>query len=113
MDYSAFLPDIDVESGKARVMDNLKLYQRLCGKFDAAKMAGDVTNAIEAGDYKTVVQASHALRGTAANLGFPVVQQVTSDIEALAKAEQECKHMIEPLNNAVAALADAIKRFLA
>ncbi|MCL2198027.1 MAG: Hpt domain-containing protein [Defluviitaleaceae bacterium] len=113
MDYSSFLPDIDVEGGKARVMDNTKLYQRLLGKFDAAKMAGDVTSAVETGDYKAVVQAAHALRGTAANLGFPVVQEVTNDIELLAKKEEDCKHLIGKLNDAVSALQGAIERLLA
>jgi HPt (histidine-containing phosphotransfer) domain-containing protein len=113
MDYETYLPDIDVKSGKSRVMDNLKLYQRLLGKFDAAKMAGDVIDAIENGDNAMAVQATHALRGTAANLGFNVVQKTTEDIELLIKNGEDCEHMIEPLNDAVASLAGAIGRFLA
>lgn len=112
MDYASFLPDVDVESGKARVMDNMKLYQRLLGKFDAAKMAADVTSASEADDYKAVVQAAHALRGTAANLGFPVVQEVTNEMELLAKKEEDSKHLVSKLNDAVTSLEGAIARLL-
>jgi len=112
VDYTSYLPDIDVEDGKARVMGNLKLYFRLIGKFDGAKMAGAITAAIEAKNNKEVVQATHALRGTAANLGFPVVQKITSEIEALAKEEKDGSHLLGELDTAVAALSGAIGRLL-
>ncbi|MCL1863227.1 MAG: Hpt domain-containing protein [Defluviitaleaceae bacterium] len=112
MDYSSFLPDIDVVSGKARVMDNMKLYQRLLGKFDAAKMAADVTSAVLADEYATVISAAHALRGTAANLGFPIVQEITNEIEILAKKEEDCKHLVDKLNDAISSLEGAIARLL-
>lgn len=113
MDYTAYLPDIDFEDGKARVMNNLKLYLRLLGRFDGAKMAGDVTSAIEEGNNPAIIQAAHAIRGTAANLGFPVVQQIAEEIEVLAKAGQDCSHLANPLNKAISALAGSIGNILA
>ncbi|MCL2577600.1 MAG: Hpt domain-containing protein [Defluviitaleaceae bacterium] len=112
MDYTPYLPEINAEEGIARVMGNSKLYFRLLGKFDGTKMAADIVNAIEAGDTRLIIQSAHALRGTALNLGFPVVQKVTSEIEELAKAEQESSHLTEPLNNAVTALMGSIEKLL-
>jgi HPt (histidine-containing phosphotransfer) domain-containing protein len=112
MDYSVYLPDIDVEDGKARVMGNLKLYMRLLGKFDGAKLSGAIVEAIEAGDMRGVSQAAHALRGTSANLGFPVVKNVTEEIENRSKAEQDCSEYVDELKMAADSLAAAIGRFL-
>jgi len=113
MDYTEYLPDIDVEDGKARVMNNLKLYLRLIEKFDGAKMAGAVTCAIDAGDEKATVAAAHALKGTAANLGFSVVKKITGDIEALIKEGMDCSILAQPLTEAMASLAGSIGRLLA
>jgi len=112
MDYSSYLPEINIEEGKARVMDNLKLYLRLLGKFDGEKMAADVMDAMKTGDVKLVALATHALRGTAANLSFPVVQKISSEIEALAKADQDSSHLAEPLNEAMTALMVSIRKLL-
>jgi len=112
MDYTSYLPDINVEEGKARVMNNLKLYLRLVGKFDGAKMAADVIKAMDAGDNTAVIHATHALRGTAANLGFPVVLKVSGEIEMLAKEEKEYSHLKGSLNEAVAALQSSVDRLL-
>jgi hypothetical protein len=113
MDYTAYLPDIDVADGKARVMGNMKLYVRLLSKFDGAKMAGAIIDAVEAGETKNAAQAAHALRGTAANLGFPVVRKITEEMELLSKDGKDCKAMVADLNTSVAALTDAIQRVLA
>lgn len=113
MDYAEYLPDVDVEDGKARVMNNLKLYFRLLGKFDGEKMAGDISRAINAGDKKGVAQAAHALRGTAANLGFLVVLKVAHEIETLSKNGENCAHLIQPLDEAVLALTGTIEKILA
>ncbi|MCL1842764.1 MAG: Hpt domain-containing protein [Defluviitaleaceae bacterium] len=113
MSYDAYLPDIDVLDGKARVMNNMGLYLRLLGKFDGAKMAEDITRAMKEEDLKCVASASHALRGTAANLGFPVVQKVTTEIEALAKEGKDAHHLAGRLNEAVSALSNAIGMLVA
>ncbi|MCL2387331.1 MAG: Hpt domain-containing protein [Defluviitaleaceae bacterium] len=113
MDYSAYLPDIDVEDGKARVMNNLKLYLRLLGKFDGAKMKNDIVRAVDEGDGTDIIQAAHALRGTAANLGFPIVQDVTKQIEALGKTGEDCHPLMDSLDKSMESLTGAIERLLA
>ncbi|MCL1845884.1 MAG: Hpt domain-containing protein [Defluviitaleaceae bacterium] len=112
MDYRAFLPDIDVEDGKKRVMGNMSLYARLLGRFDGEKMSANVIDAIDAGDEKNLSQAAHALKGTAANLGFPVICRVVGEIDALCKDGKNCTHLKQDLQDATDALCAAIKRFL-
>jgi HPt (histidine-containing phosphotransfer) domain-containing protein len=113
MKYAAYLPDIDIEDGKARVMNNLKLYLRLVGRFDGAKMVGDISAALKAGDEQEVMNAAHALKGTAANLGFPVVQKIAGEIETGGKSEKDYSALIKQLSEATASLAEAIGRFIA
>ena len=112
MEYAEYLPDVDVSDGKARVVNNLGLYVRLLTKFDGRKMAGEIVDAMNAGDSTLIAQKAHALRGTAANLGFPVVQKVTAEIEALCKDGQDSTHLAETLNNAIEALVGSVTRFL-
>lgn len=112
MEYDEYLPHINVRDGKTRVMNNLKLYTSLLGKFKARPMTEELLAAIGNSDYDTVVQRAHALRGTAGNLGFPILLEVTQQIETLAKSEQDSSHLCAPLNNAVDSLEVAIKRFI-
>ena len=112
MDYEPYLPNIDVEDGKARVMNNTRLYFRLLGKFDGPKMAAAIKQAIAAKDAAGIIQATHALRGTAANLAFPALQSITNDIETLTKASQDCSHLVEQLDEAIMNLSGAIEKLL-
>ncbi|MCL2356553.1 MAG: Hpt domain-containing protein [Defluviitaleaceae bacterium] len=113
MDYSNFLPDIDVEDGKKRIMENMSLYARLLGRFECAKMTDNIIAAIDANDEKALLQAAHALKGTAANLSFPTVFNVVSEIDSLCKDGSDCSHLKQGLLDATASLDAAIKRFLA
>ena len=108
MDYEKYLPHIDVNDGKARIMNNMALYMTLLKKFKGRQMTDDLLAASKEGDYAAVVQFAHALRGTASNLSFPALAEVTSEIEALAKASQDCSHLTERLDVTVRDLENAI-----
>ena len=111
-DYSAYLPHVNVKDGKARVINNLKLYKTLLGKFNGRELANDVIAAINAKDSTNVVHSAHALKGTSANLGFPEVCKITDEIENLGKGGNDASHLIEPLNASVNALMETIEKFL-
>jgi hypothetical protein len=116
MDYTVFLPDIDVEDGKARVMNNLPLYFRLVKKFDGAKMAGDIVAAVGSGDSEEIANAAHALKGLAANLGFPVVKKIAAEIEQVSRegtGNLKLEASTASLEEVVASLVAAIERLLA
>ena len=113
MDYAEYLPHIDVNDGKARVMNNLTLYKTLLKKFNSHEIADNLLDAMNKDDAHKVAQLSHALRGTAANLSFPALQVVASDIEKLAKSGKDSSHMAEALMDAVDNLKESIGRLTA
>jgi len=108
MDYEKYLPHIDVNDGKARVMNNLGLYTTLLKKFKGRQMTEDLIAAIGANDLPKVGQVAHALRGTAANLSFPTAHKVVSEIEKLAKGGENCAHLTDELQIVMTDLESAI-----
>ena len=94
-------------------MDNFELYKKLLGKFKGREMADELISAVNGGDTPKVIQVAHALRGTAGNLGFPILNEVTEKIEVLAKGGESSAHLIEPLNDAIKALEEAIAQLVA
>ncbi|MCL2840478.1 MAG: Hpt domain-containing protein [Defluviitaleaceae bacterium] len=113
MEYSEYLPHINVAEGKTRVMNNLKLYTSLLGRFKGRDMTNDLLASIKDGDKIKAAQHAHALRGTAANLGFTVLYGITEEIETLCKKDEDCKHLCDALDAAMTALDDAIMAFSA
>ena len=109
-EYVVYLPHINVNDGKTRVMNNLSLYMRLLGKFNGRQMTDELLTAIKGGDSDKIIQGAHALRGTAGNLGFPVLLEITEKIELLCKAGEDSSHLCEPLNEAMIALDEAINK---
>ena len=105
-----YLPHMDVADGAKRVMNNMALYMKLLGKFKGREMADTILNAIELMNFDDIVTSTHALRGTAANLSFPSVYKITSEVEALAKQKQDCSHLATTLDEAVNALEDCISK---
>jgi len=112
MDYGKFLPNINVEEGKARIMNNMALYMKLLNKFKGRQMVGDLIEAVKNGDHGAVAQHAHAIRGTAANLSFPRLNDITSEIELLAKASEDCSHLTAPLDSAMTDLEAAIAELI-
>ena len=108
MDYGKFLPNINVEEGKARIMNNMALYIKLLNKFKGRQMADNLIEAAKNGDHSAVAQHAHALRGTAANLSFPRLNDITSEIESLAKASEDSLHLTAQLDSVVTDLEAAI-----
>ena len=111
MDYAKYLPHIDVNDGKARVMNNMGLYTTLLKKFKGRQMADELLAAIKTSDTETVTQVAHALRGTAGNLSLPKLQTVSSEIEALSKGGNDCSHLAEQLDSAIDDLMGCISDF--
>jgi len=110
MDYNMYLPHMDVADGVKRVMNNMTLYMKLLGKFKGREMADTILNAIKLMNFDDIATATHALRGTAANLSFPNVYRITSEIEEIAKSKQDCSHLANILDEAVNSLEDCISK---
>jgi len=114
MDYDLFMPHINLKDGVTRVLNNEKLYLSLVKRFKGRAMTDTLLGAIESGDSNDVIQAAHALKGTAANLGFPVVYKITEDIETLAKAGEPCTDDLrDKLQEAIDNLEQALAKLYA
>ena len=112
MDYASLLPNINVEEGKARVMNNMALYLKLLAKFKGREYASNLIEAAKSENHTVVAQQAHAIRGTAANLSFPRLDGVASEIEALAKASECCLHLTNNLEDAITDLEGAIEKLI-
>ena len=108
MDYVKLLPHINVEEGKNRVMNNMALYLKLLVKFKGREMAENLIEAAKNNNHAVVAQEAHAIRGTAANLSFPTLDKISSEIEALAKTNESCLHLTDSLLDAITSLELAI-----
>lgn len=113
MDFSNYLPHIDVAEGKARVINNLDLYKTLLKKFKGRQMTDELLDAIKINDIATIAQTAHALRGTAGNLSLPALLEVSSEIEKLGKAGQDCSHLSERLDKVMTDLEKSIEELAA
>jgi len=111
MDYSKYLPHIDVNCGTARVMNNINLYKTLLKKFKGREMTDELLEAIKAGDSKKVIHVSHALQGTAGNLSLPALQKITSEIETIAKSGNDYSHLAQELDDTMNELYKNIDEF--
>ena len=112
-DYSAYLPHINAKDGMARVINNLPLYVRLLGKFKGRELADDLAMAVSGGDSEKIIYSAHALKGTAANLGFLAVCKVASDIELHAKSNKDASHLLPELSKVINDLMAQIEKFIA
>ena len=112
-DYSAYLPHINAKDGMARVINNLPLYVRLLGKFKGRDLADDLARAVSGGDPDKIIYSAHALKGTSANLGFPSVCKIASDIEQLAKSNEDATHLLPELSKVIDDLTTQIEKFVA
>ena len=111
--YEQYLPHIDMADGIKRVVNNKKLYLRLVGKFDGKKMIQDIVENVKAKDHTKSAHATHALRGTASNLGFTHIGNIASEIENLCKKEEDASHLLDSLIEAGDILTEKITQVLA
>ena len=107
--YSEFAPFIDVEDGLGRLMNDKKLYFQLLKSFDAKKLADELIAGINAGDFKAAAVAAHTIKGIAANLGLTSLWELSKEVEAQAKAQNNLSSFVESINNITGKTLDAIE----
>jgi len=113
MDYAEYLPHIDVKDGVGRILNNMKLYLSLLTRFKGRIMTDNLINAINENNSADIVQAAHALKGTAANLGFTAMYKITEIIEAAGKNGESCTGYVTELESTFEELDAAIKKLTA
>ena len=108
MNYKKHLPHINVETGQSRVLNNTKLYISLLGRFQARQMVDELFKSIVENDRDEITGRAHAIKGAAANLSLPVLEELATEVEKLSKEGKAVEYMCQPLEDAVTALEDAI-----
>ena len=111
-DYSEYLPHMDVKDGLARVLGNKPLYRRLLGKFKGPELAENLADAVRNKEPEKIMYSAHALKGTCANLGFPLISELAGKIEALAKESGDAESLLPRLSEATCELMAQIESFL-
>lgn len=77
---------INVDEGAKRVMNNTKLFVKLLGKFKEDQSLAQIESALSAGDTEAARNASHTLKGLAANLSLTELYKQVAELEGQIKA---------------------------
>jgi len=77
---------VDINEGSKRVMNNIKLYVKLLGKFKADTNLADLEAALAAGDLPKAQNCAHTLKGLSANLSLIELFKQSLELETQIKA---------------------------
>jgi len=120
-------PDMDniVDLERMRMLDSMRrdgtsLFERASANFtaNAPGQLGEIRTAVEAADATALVASAHKLKGSAANLGLPLVGEAAFALENLGDsgttdgADELLATLGEELDRGLAALAELAARGL-
>jgi len=91
--FPAALDGFALSDGLQRLRGNKPLYRKLLISFAAkySKNAGDIRNALDAGDYLQAHQMIHDVKGLAGNLAAYQLQEASAELEKLVKPADKKK----------------------
>jgi len=76
---------VDVKDGLSRIMKNKKIYARLLNSFAENPHVNELHETLARRDAVEAQKAAHTIKGVAANLSLPAVNQITADMDARLK----------------------------
>ena len=88
---------INEEEGKKRVMNNVKLYTKLLGKFKTDININDLVSLVDAMDWEKAQAAAHAIKGLAANLSLTELFNQSLKVETQIKEKNLIPGSLENL----------------
>lgn len=91
---------INFDEGIKRVMNNVKLYTRLLGKFKTDTNFADLAANLSAGDLEKAQISAHTLKGLAANLSLTELFERTRDLESQIKERALREDAVEAVKSA-------------
>ncbi|GHV67780.1 hypothetical protein AGMMS49928_05580 [Spirochaetia bacterium] len=89
---------IDWNDGIKRVMNNAKLYTKLLDKFKTGTNLGDLSAALDAGDYEKAQAAAHTIKGVAANLSLAELYKQALEVETQIKGKSVAPGVFDALS---------------
>ncbi|WP_432471324.1 transporter substrate-binding domain-containing protein [Amphritea sp. HPY] len=109
------IPGVDVKVALRRVMGNKALYQSLLLDFvqDNRRFSDQVSQALDAGDFKTAELLAHTLRGVAGQIGATGVEEKAQTLEsAIRKQTGTASTLLLDTSSALQAVSEAIQAAL-
>jgi len=103
---------VNVTEGSARVMNNIKLYVKLLGKFKNDNNLNDLEAALAAGDMVKAQNAAHTIKGVAANLAFSELFKQCLELETQIKNGAVNPAQIETVKTVFAATLQTIDKVI-
>ena len=103
---------VNVAEGSARIMNNIKLYVKLLGKFKSDNNLNDLEAAIAAGDLVKAQNAAHTIKGVAANLAFTELFTQCLELENQIKSGAVNPAQLETVKTVFAATLQEIDRVI-
>jgi two-component system sensor histidine kinase/response regulator len=109
-----FLPGFDLAEGLKRLRGNQPLYRKLLLDFGAkyTKVAGEIRQALDAGDLKQAHSLIHNLKGLAGNLAATALQAAAVEMENRVKGDQKEAAAKEQIDKQFAELEKTINQAL-
>ena len=104
---------VDQEDGKKRVMNNVKLYIKLLGKFRDETSLQPVFTALEAGNYEEAQTLVHTIKGITANLSIKDFNEKIVALEAQIKARSVDPQIIDAVKESYAATLPEVEKVIA
>jgi len=104
---------VNVAEGSARIMNNIKLYVKLLGKFRNDNNLNDLEAALAAGDLAKAQNAAHTIKGVAANLAFTELFKQCLELETQIKNGAVNPAQLETVKTVFAATLQEIDKVMA
>ena len=103
---------VNMTEGTARVMNNLKLYVKLLGKFVNDNNLNDLEAALAAGDLVKAQNAAHTIKGVAANLALTELFTQCLALETQIKEKAVDPAQLETVKTVFAATVQEIGKVI-
>jgi signal transduction histidine kinase/HPt (histidine-containing phosphotransfer) domain-containing protein len=113
IDFSQFLPFIDVTAGLARIRNNKKLYATMIKSFKKNDFFDEISQAVQNNDAEKAQYSAHTLKGVAGNLSLTKIYEIIVPIEAEMKHGEFPAGGLGELESAVQTTREYIDRLLA
>jgi len=89
---------INVEEGSRRVMNNMKLFVKLLGKFKEDTNLNGINTSLADGDMEKAQVFAHTLKGLTANLSLTELYKQSVELETQIKARSVDNKQLEKVN---------------
>ena len=104
---------VNVEEGSRRVMNNIKLYVKLLGKFMEDKSMSQIDEALNNNDLASAQNLIHAVKGLAANLSLTDLYKHSVELETQVKAGAVDRQQVDNFKDSHARKLTEVEKVIA